>query len=84
MNCLEGHIRTFDKNEIIYLQGESIPFSGIVLSGDIVTVDTHESGNEHDIQHFLSGELFGEAFACNINRLSNVDIISRKKVKYYS
>lgn len=79
LSCLEAHVSHFEKNEIIYHHGEPIPYAGLVISGDIVTGHIHEGGNEHDILHFVEGDLFGESYACDITRLSTVDVLARKK-----
>lgn len=77
IKCLDGHINTYSKNEIIYNYNTCITYAGIVLEGKVHSVMLNSNDNELIIQHFNAGDLFGAAFACVPGEKSNFQIISQ-------
>lgn len=79
LGCLEGHVRSFEKKELIYNVGEPMPYAGLVMVGTVVVGLTHLDGNEHNVRPFCRGELFGESFACSPQRLATVQVTALQK-----
>ncbi|WHH58685.1 Crp/Fnr family transcriptional regulator [Petroclostridium sp. X23] len=81
IRCLDGYIKDFEKEQIVYDYHNSINYAGIVLEGEIGIIMLNHSGNQHNICKYLAGELFGEAYACVTTEKSIVQIVANEKSK---
>lgn len=79
LNCLDGHQKTFEKNEIIYHYFDQINCAGIVLDGEIDAVILTACGKEYGVRRFTKGTLFGESYACVPSEQSAIQIVAKKK-----
>lgn len=64
LGCLSAEKRAFDKNEFIYLAGDSVGTLGVVLSGSVHILLEDFWGNRTILAVASPGELFAEAFSC--------------------
>lgn len=65
LSCLSSELCFYHRGSFVFLTGESINRIGIVLSGKIIITKEDEFGNRGIIAEAISGEMFGEAFACS-------------------
>lgn len=63
IECLNGKIRSYGKNESIVLAGDKLTSLGIVLSGNIQISREDIMGNRMIVAGLFEGEIFGETFA---------------------
>lgn len=87
---LEAAVRTFQKNETIFLEGGNTNAVGIILSGGVHIVQEDYEGNRSVIALVEAPQLFGEAFAfAGVDRLpasvvaaqdSEIMLISARKM----
>lgn len=63
IDCLNGKIRSYGKNESIVLAGDKFNSLGIVLSGNVQISREDIMGNRMIVAGLLEGEIFGETFA---------------------
>ena len=66
LNCLGYAIKTYKKNSIIAMEGKNMRYIGIVLQGSIDMIKEDIWGNKDMLTRMISGDLFGETFACGI------------------
>lgn len=64
LGCLSANVKSFSKNEIIYMAGNKISKVGIVVDGRVHLVKEDILGNRNIIAQIDIGQMFGEAFAC--------------------
>lgn len=64
MQCLEARVQKTAKNQPVFLEGDSVVYVGIVLSGLVQVVRDDYFGNRSMITVVEPSEMFGEAFAC--------------------
>lgn len=64
LHCLDGRKRYFQKQEVIWSEGEPARKVGIVLSGCVQVVSEDVFGNRNILEKLMPGELFGAAYAC--------------------
>lgn len=62
--CLSAKLTHFEKNEIVFMSGDSLHHFGIVLSGQVQIYQEDYYGNKNILSHVGAGHLFGESFAC--------------------
>lgn len=79
LTCLEAHIATFDKKELLYAPFDPITYAGVVLEGEIVANMLNSDGNEFGVRHFFSGDIFGESYSCVPHCPTPLQIIACKK-----
>lgn len=72
LSCTGYHIGTYQKGEIIALEGESIRHVGIILSGSVDMNKEDLWGEKTMLVRMEQGELFGETFACGTDQSSVV------------
>lgn len=78
LNCLGATIVNFNKNEIIFSEGSSAKYVGIVLFGAVQVIRDDYSGNRAIVTTIEQSQLFGEVFACaNVNALP-VSVIAKE------
>ena len=64
IGCLTAKEKKFDKNEVIFHQGEAIDYMGLVLSGCVHIVKEDFWGNRTILSDITPSQMFGESFAC--------------------
>lgn len=64
ISCIEGRIKSYEKNEVILLAGEPVTAVGLVVCGRVQIVRENAEGRPNLMTELREGELFGEAFAC--------------------
>ncbi len=79
IQCLDGHTKKFDKNQIIYDYFEKINFAGILLDGEIRVLMQNSCGNEYSVRKIIKGSLFGEAYACVSSECSAIQVVAQKE-----
>lgn len=63
MPCLGAKIREYDKNAIIFLEGEKAEKFGVVLSGSVRIIKEDYAGNRSILGVITKGNLFAEEYA---------------------
>lgn len=64
LRCLQAKQATFPKNSTIQHIGEPSQMAGVVISGTVELAFWDENGNQVNINHISTGEVFGAALAC--------------------
>jgi len=62
--CLGARISDYQKNQIIFQEGDPAKYVGIVLSGAAQIIQEDYYGNRSILARVEPSELFGESFAC--------------------
>lgn len=76
LRCLNARICNYEKNQVIFMEGEPAKTVGIVLSGSVSVVRDDYYGNRTIVAHIEPTFLFGETFACaNIQNMP-VSVVS--------
>ncbi len=78
IKCLEGYIKEYKKNEMIYNFYDKIDFAGIILKGEVKSIMTNATDSELVMRHFEAGSLFAGAYACISSEKSDMQIIAQK------
>ncbi|MDO4280892.1 MAG: Crp/Fnr family transcriptional regulator [Peptococcaceae bacterium] len=76
LHCLGSFERTYQKNEMIFLENDDIRNVGILLSGKVHMVKEDAHGHSTLLVSMSRGELFGESFACGTMTDSKVCFIA--------
>ena len=70
LKCLGAQVRTVDKNQIIFQEGDQAKYVGIVLSGSVQVVRDDYYGNRSIVANIEPAQLFAESFSCaNVEHL---------------
>ncbi|MGI5900755.1 MAG: Crp/Fnr family transcriptional regulator [Christensenellales bacterium] len=64
MSCLSATIKSYEKDEIIFMAGDPATCVGIILSGKAHVQSEDFMGNRTIIAALDEGDLFGESMAC--------------------
>lgn len=64
LTCLGARVSKYQKNQIIFQEGEAAKYVGIVLSGAAQIIREDFYGNRSIVARIEAAELFGESFAC--------------------
>ena len=64
LNCLNVQIMTCEKGKVIFHQGDTPKYFGVVLSGSVHVMLTHSSGEQSVIGAVDAGALFAETCVC--------------------
>ncbi len=76
LRCLGGYLKTFKKNEIIYLESQEIHAVGVVLSGAVHMIKEDIDGEKTLLVSIKVGEVFGESFACGSRKDARVSFVA--------
>lgn len=79
LGCLSGKKEVFEKNEIVFMMGDSLDKIGIVLSGTVQIVKEDYDGNRNIIANVGAAGIFGEALAFSNSQRSPVTVESIEK-----
>ena len=77
--CLKATKHHFRKGEYIYRLGDKIKSIGVVLSGSVDIIKYDLWGNTHIIERMNTGGSFAEAYACQKNIASLVDVVASEE-----
>ena len=64
LSCIEGRVKTYQRNELILLAGDPVKTVGLVISGRVQVFRENEEGKQNLMAELQEGELFAEVFAC--------------------
>lgn len=64
LNCLSAAERHYEKNNFIFMTGDTVTTIGIVLSGNVHIIQEDFWGNRTILLSIENSGLFGEAFSC--------------------
>lgn len=64
LKCLKANVKTYHKNNIIFMMDDEIKTIGIVLSGSVLIVKEDVMGNKNILTEITKGQIFGETFVC--------------------
>ena len=81
LECLGAIVKEFDKNQIIFWEGEPSEYIGIVLTGKVLIMKEDFDGNRSILSSADSTELFGESYACAEVGSLPVSIVASEKSK---
>lgn len=81
LHCLNPTIKEYNKGEYIFTTGQSVNTIGLVLDGNIIIENNDVWGNRNIIDTVTVGEIFGENYACIMNKPIMVDVVSAKNSK---
>lgn len=76
--CLGATMKTYEKKETIFSEGEPAKYIGIVLSGAVQIVQMDYLGNRNIVANIEAAELFGESFACAGVEAIPMDVVARE------
>ena len=65
LQCLQARVASYDKDDFLILEGDSVDSIGILLSGSVAVLKEGEAGSRFIISALLPGDCFGETFACS-------------------
>ena len=75
-HCLQAEVRSVVKNQIIFAEGDSAGYVGIVLDGAVMVVKEDYYGNRSVMGTLHPGEMFGETFSCAMPAVFPVSVIA--------
>ena len=81
IRCMNGRVKEFDKNSVIFHSGEITNSMGLVLSGSVNIEFNDVWGNKTIIGHISEGQIFAETYACIPNENMLVDAVANEKTK---
>lgn len=64
LSCLQIKVREYEKNQVIFWEGEPAGQIGVVLSGSVLILKEDYRGNRSILSTVSPFHLFGDAFAC--------------------
>ncbi|MGN0436379.1 MAG: Crp/Fnr family transcriptional regulator [Wujia sp.] len=64
IQCLDGRIENVSKGSPVFLEGDSVRFIGVVLTGLVQVVREDFYGNRSVLSILQPGEMFAEVFSC--------------------
>lgn len=81
LNCLKASYKSFSKNDIIFLAGETAFETGIIIEGSVQIVYEDIFGNRNILGILKQGDLFGEAFSLSETEKIPVSAVSAQNSK---
>lgn len=81
LRCLNSRVRTFKKDEFVFLAGESAPKVGIVLAGLAQVIKENIHGDRLTMRTLGAGEMFGETYASLGVRVIPVSVIALEETR---
>ncbi len=76
LGCVGYRVKTFPKGSFVALEDEKINQIGIILSGTVDMVKEDLWGNRTMLLRMKENEVFGETFACGVDRSSSVTFVA--------
>ncbi len=78
LNGFHAKLWQYEKNEIIFQEGERVENIGIVIRGSIFVAKEDYFGNRSILTVIFAPELFGEVFACAQTEVLPVSAVARE------
>lgn len=75
LSCLSARVKTFEKKQFIFSEGDKVEAMGIVLSGQVQVIKEDFYGNKNIVSVFEPGDLFAETFVCSDIKTLPVSVI---------
>lgn len=79
VQCLKGTVKSYNKNEIIFLAGDKITKLGIVLDGSVLITKDDIMGNRNILTIISKPGMFGESFVLSNTQSIPVSAICDSK-----
>lgn len=76
LGCLRPVLRRYEKNEIIWQEGEPAHTVGLILRGKVMILRDDFWGNRSILGEAAAGDLFGEAYACATAHTLTVSVLA--------
>ena len=64
LKCLQAHIRSYEKKDFLYRNGDHLLEMGLVLQGSVHLIKEDYWGKRSILARIPEGQIFGEVFAC--------------------
>ena len=81
MTCLDGHVKKYNKGEMIYHSGEIIQKAGLVLSGSVHIENDDLWGNKTILAHVGVGQVFAETYVCIPGEPLMIQVVAAEPVE---
>lgn len=81
LNCLGAYVKEYQKEQYIFSREDNIDVVGIVLSGTVNMIREDLWGNKTLLVSIRDKELFGETFACGVNKNATVSFLAAENTK---
>lgn len=81
LNCLNAKIKTYKKNEYIWLGQTKVDHVGVVLDGEVLIVQEDIYGNRSILSNVRVGDSFAEALACSDKANVPISIVAMSACK---
>lgn len=81
VNCLQGYIKVYEGDEILFTLGDEVNTIGIVLEGQVEIVKENLAGDRNIVAILEASHMFGEGIVCTAKRISPVTVRTKGKVK---
>ena len=78
LNCLQAKIRTFQKGDYVFREGEHIDHITVLLDGKLLIQHDDFWGNRNIVHIIRVGEMFGEAYAAPESGVLLNDVIAEE------
>ncbi len=78
IKCLKGTVKKYNKEDIIYFQGDEVSKLGIVLNGSILITKEDIMGNRNILNNITNSGLFAETFVCSNMKYIPVTVIANE------
>lgn len=81
LKCLDCKIKTYHKDEFIFLAGESTPAVGILLAGKAQVIKENIHGDRLIIRKLSAGDMFGESYASMAVKVMPVSVYTLEETQ---
>lgn len=82
MTCFDAPLKKARKNEAILSEGDPAVYVGIMLEGSANVIKEDFYGNRSIVGRVVTGELFGESFACAGVPALPVSVVANEDCRY--
>lgn len=81
INCAQGTIQNYQKNQSVIIAGDEVKFIGIVLSGEGLILKEKPNGDRTVISSLEAGDYFAETICFSQTSISPVSVIASSPLK---
>ena len=81
IHCLQGYIKSYKEDEVIFSAGDEIIHVGIVLEGQIELVKENLAGDSNIVAILGLSKIFAEGIVSTIKRKSPMTVCTKEKTK---
>lgn len=64
LTCISAFVKNYDKDEVIFLAGDSVHHVGVVMHGSVQIIKEDMLGNRNIVAHIEEAGVFGEEVVC--------------------